>query len=205
MTSPEYRLEIKVRNNAVLRRIDELGYESVTAFCRDKGLPYHVVNSIIGFKLPFYGKRGNISGSIISLADALNVLPDYIYPLERRGEPLQNNKYIIETRGVDLMQIATSIRTDALPLDERKMLDDFAPTMQLVLNELPPRHREVLERRFGLVDGHEQTLDEVGTALGVGRERIRQIEARAIRMMKSPHRSRDLREYLEILNDAGAR
>jgi RNA polymerase sigma factor (sigma-70 family) len=205
MSDKEYRLEIRVRNNTVLKRIEQLGYDSIPAFCRDKGLPYHLVNEIIAFKLPFYGKRGNISGSIIKLADALNMLPDHIYPPERRGKPLTQNKYIVESRGVDLMQVANSLRADSLPPDERKMLDDFAPTIQLLLNELTPRQKEVLERRFGLIDGYEETLDDVGAALGVGRERIRQIEAKAMRRMRHPDRSRNLREYLETLNEVGSR
>ena len=85
------------------------------------------------------------------------------------------------------------------------MLDDFAPTIQLLLNELTPRQKEVLERRFGLIDGYEETLDDVGAALGVGRERIRQIEAKAMRRMGHPDRSRNLREYLETLNEIGSR
>jgi hypothetical protein len=201
----EYRLEIKVRNNAVLKRIEELGYESVPAFCRDKGLTYHLVNEIISFKLPFYGKRGEITGHIIKLADALQVLPDYIYPQERREKPLTQNKYIVETRKADLMQIASGARNDALPVDDRKMLEDFAPTIHRLMDELSPRQREVLDRRFGITTGHEETLDEVGAALKVGRERVRQIEAKAIRKMKHPERSRNLREYLEFMNEMAVR
>lgn len=201
----EYRLEIKVKNNVVIKRIEELGYESVPAFCRDKGQAYHVVNEIIGFKLPFYGKRGNISGSIIKLAEALSILPDHIYPPERREKPLLQNKYIVETEKADLMQIATGVRTDTLPLDDRKMLQDFAPTIHRVLDELTPRQKEVLDRRFGITSGYEETLEEVGVAMGVCGQRVRQIEAKAMRRMKHPERSRNLREYLEFMNEMDVR
>jgi RNA polymerase primary sigma factor len=65
-----------------------------------------------------------------------------------------------------------------------------------VLGLLNPREREVLEMRFGLNDGQDHTLEEVGQHFGVTRERIRQIEAKALRKLRHPTRSRQLRDYL---------
>ncbi len=66
------------------------------------------------------------------------------------------------------------------------------------LGVLSEREREVLEMRFGLQDGQDHTLEEVGKHLGVTRERIRQIEAKALRKLRHPTRSRQLRDYLEM-------
>jgi RNA polymerase primary sigma factor len=63
---------------------------------------------------------------------------------------------------------------------------------------LNAREREVLEMRFGLSDGQEHTLEEVGRHFGVTRERIRQIEAKALRKLRHPNRSHPLRDYLEL-------
>jgi RNA polymerase primary sigma factor len=68
--------------------------------------------------------------------------------------------------------------------------------MQDILDQLSPREREVLEMRFGLGDGTSHTLEEVGHYFGVTRERIRQIEAKALRKLRHPIRSRKLRDYL---------
>ena len=68
--------------------------------------------------------------------------------------------------------------------------------MQDILDSLSERERKVLEMRFGLVDGQGRTLEEVGQAFGVTRERIRQIEAKALRKLRHPIRSRKLRDYL---------
>ena len=66
-----------------------------------------------------------------------------------------------------------------------------------VLNNLTLRERQVIELRFGLVDDHDHTLEEVGKRLKVTRERVRQIEERAIRKLRHPQSSRILRDYLD--------
>jgi len=66
-----------------------------------------------------------------------------------------------------------------------------------VLSELTPREQRVLILRFGLEDGRNRTLEEVGQEFNVTRERIRQIEAKAIRKLRHPSRSRKLKDYLE--------
>jgi len=65
-----------------------------------------------------------------------------------------------------------------------------------VLASLTERERKVLELRFGLGDGYSRTLEEVGRQFRVTRERIRQIEAKALRKLRHPIRSRKLRDYL---------
>jgi RNA polymerase primary sigma factor len=65
-----------------------------------------------------------------------------------------------------------------------------------VLEFLSDRERQVLEMRFGLKDGKDHTLEEVGREFGVTRERIRQIEAKALRKLRHPSRSKMLRDYL---------
>ncbi|MHB9033947.1 MAG: RNA polymerase sigma factor RpoD [Anaerolineae bacterium] len=68
--------------------------------------------------------------------------------------------------------------------------------MHDILGSLTAREREVLSLRFGLTDGEAHTLEEVGQLFGVTRERIRQIEAKALRKLRHPTRSRKLRDYL---------
>ena len=66
-----------------------------------------------------------------------------------------------------------------------------------VLCTLSPRERDVLRLRFGMDDGRQRTLEEVGQLFGVTRERIRQIEAKALRKLRHPNRSKRLKEYVE--------
>ncbi len=81
------------------------------------------------------------------------------------------------------------------PMDSaaRQMLRE---QIQHALDELSERERQVLELRFGLMDGQEHTLEEVSEYFNVTRERVRQIEAKALRKLRHPARSRPLRDYL---------
>jgi RNA polymerase primary sigma factor len=68
--------------------------------------------------------------------------------------------------------------------------------LHTILNSLSKRERAVLEMRFGLEDGESHTLEEVGRAFGVTRERVRQIESKALRKLRHPGYRRKLRDFL---------
>jgi RNA polymerase primary sigma factor len=98
----------------------------------------------------------------------------------------------------DNSQLGDFIEDDKVlgPVDaaSRQLLKE---QIKAALGVLSEREREVLEMRFGLSDGQDHTLEEVGKHFGVTRERIRQIEAKALRKLRHPTRSRQLRDYLE--------
>lgn len=93
--------------------------------------------------------------------------------------------------------------SDFIPDDDTSAPDDAASQTLLkeqlidVLKTLTPREEKVLRLRFGLEDGKSRTLEEVGKEFDVTRERIRQIEAKALRKLRHPSRSKKLRDFLE--------
>ncbi|MDD5415420.1 MAG: RNA polymerase sigma factor RpoD [Candidatus Daviesbacteria bacterium] len=89
------------------------------------------------------------------------------------------------------------IADQGLQPDEQATRELLKVHLDEVLNSLSPREKRVLQLRFGLEDGKQRTLEEVGKEFGVTRERIRQIEAKAIRKLKHPTRAKKLRDYLE--------
>jgi RNA polymerase primary sigma factor len=84
-----------------------------------------------------------------------------------------------------------------MPPAEAASLNLLKDQVEEVLSTLTPRERRVLQLRFGLEDGRSRTLEEVGKEFGVTRERIRQIEAKALRKLRHPSRSKKLKDYLE--------
>jgi RNA polymerase primary sigma factor len=92
---------------------------------------------------------------------------------------------------------------DFLPDDEMPSPTEFASAQLLrrdlanALDHLSERERRIIDLRYGLVDGRRRTLEEVGRALGMTRERARQIEAEALRRLRSPDVGQHLRDYLE--------
>jgi DNA-binding CsgD family transcriptional regulator len=68
--------------------------------------------------------------------------------------------------------------------------------LENVINSLSPRERDVVRMRYGLDDGRIKTLEEIGQIFSVTRERVRQIEAKAIRKLRQPYRSSILRDYV---------
>jgi len=82
---------------------------------------------------------------------------------------------------------------------EAIMLSDLRNKTQRILKTLSPREEQILRMRFGVDDGTEHTLEEVGRAFNVTRERIRQIESKALRRLRHPSRSSELRACFEAI------
>ncbi|HPV08589.1 MAG TPA: RNA polymerase sigma factor RpoD/SigA, partial [Aggregatilineales bacterium] len=80
--------------------------------------------------------------------------------------------------------------------DEAMHTLDLTESIERVLNDLLPREAEILRLRFGLKDGIPQTLEQVGKAMGLSRERIRQIERQALRRLRQPQFAATLRDFM---------
>jgi len=88
------------------------------------------------------------------------------------------------------------VDTEAPDMEEQVAREYLREAISHLLEGLDERHRYILELRFGLSDGQERTLEEIGQEIGVTRERVRQLEAGALRKLRHPIRSRGLRDLL---------
>ncbi len=130
------------------------------------------------------------------LAEALNVTPDDVQDMMKHARrPLSLE---MPTGKEDDAQLGDFIAdTDVTPPDEEATGILLREHLQEALAELPPRETKILEMRYGLVDGRTLTLNEVGKKMGVTRERIRQIEAQALRRLRNPRIQEKLQAYLD--------
>lgn len=96
-------------------------------------------------------------------------------------------------------ELGDLLETDSITPEEMLMRESLHRDLQQLLTDLTTRERDVIQMRFGLGDGNPYSLAEIGRALDLSRERVRQIEAKALQKLRQPKRRNRVRDYLEAL------
>jgi len=97
-------------------------------------------------------------------------------------------------------ELGELLETDSVTPEEMLMRESLHKDLQNLLDDLTSRERDVILMRFGLSDGHPYSLAEIGRALDLSRERVRQIESKALQKLRQPKRRNLIRDYLESLS-----
>ena len=122
----------------------------------------------------------------------------YLFTPMLFGQSLINMKHYSVQDGLSQKNVHNFIQDDNVPVPaDAAAFTLLKEQLEEVLGTLTEREQKVLTLRFGLEDGRTRTLEEVGREFNVTRERIRQIEAKALRKLRHPSRSRKLKDYLE--------
>ena len=122
----------------------------------------------------------------------------YLFAPMLFGQSLINMKHYSVQDGLSQKSVHNFIQDDNVPVPaDAAAFTLLREQLEEVLGTLTEREQKVLKLRFGLEDGRARTLEEVGKEFKVTRERIRQIEAKALRKLRHPSRSRKLKDYLE--------
>ena len=130
------------------------------------------------------------------LAESLGVLPNKVdWMLRVSWLPLLLESPINGDEDDSKLGMFVEDQTTPTPIQSAysKLLQE---KVEEVPDTLPPRETRILRLRFGLEDGKNYTLEEVGEKFGLTRERIRQIESKALRRLRHPRRARQLKDYL---------
>ena len=161
-------------------------------------IPVHMVetiNKLMRHHRRLLQEKGR-EPSTEELAEAMEMTPEKVEEIQKISqEPVSLETPIGEEEDSFLGDFIED-RTTLAPADAASA-QLLREQVQEVLDTLTDRESRVLKLRFGLEDGRTRTLEEVGREFGVTRERIRQIEAKAIRKLRHPTRSKKLRDYLE--------
>ncbi|MEA5583351.1 RNA polymerase sigma factor SigC [Nodularia harveyana UHCC-0300] len=97
-------------------------------------------------------------------------------------------------------ELGELLETDCITPEEMLMRESLQKDLHSLLSDLTSRERDVILMRFGLSDGHPYSLAEIGRALDLSRERVRQIESKALQKLRQPKRRNLIRDYLESLS-----
>lgn len=97
-------------------------------------------------------------------------------------------------------ELGDLLETDALSPEQSLMQDALRNDLLQLMSDLTSRERDVIQMRFGLGDGHPYSLAEIGRALDLSRERVRQIEAKALQKLRQPKRRNLIKDYLEAFS-----
>lgn len=140
-----------------------------------------------------------LSERLPCVADKLGISKDSV----REAMALRNNYLICASLDTPVGEDQDSVLGDFIPMDEDLSVEQVVLNKELrhelesVIATLKPKEQEILKLRFGWDDNRPRTLEEIGNLFGVTRERIRQIESNAIRIMRHPSRSRRLKIFWE--------
>lgn len=129
------------------------------------------------------------------LSDELGISVDDVKVLTRASRSSLSLNDPVDSEGDS--ELGDLLEQTVLPdTDERILKESFSQAIADALAELPERERRVLTLRFGLADDQPKTLREIGDILGLSRERVRQIESRALNKLRRSHKTRPLAGYL---------
>jgi RNA polymerase primary sigma factor len=160
-------------------------------------VPVHMVetiNKMVRVQRQLHQELGH-EATPEEIAAEMGIEPDRVADIQRIAqEPVSLQSPIGEEESAlgDFIEDADAV----VPIEAAAfiMLQD---QLERVLDELTKREQRIIQLRFGLIDGHPRTLEEVGREFGVTRERIRQIESKTLAKLRHPSRAQILREYLD--------
>ena len=189
----DYRITVKVRNNRILKAVEETGSTFGGKWCEANGVDYHKAVQLVAMTASPINEEGHLIKAAVQLCDALNKTPDdlwskeQIYPLEKNFSDME----------MDHEQILALLPNDQRSIEHDTSAVENAQASKLIgetLKSLTKREEECIRLRFY----EDMTLEGCAQNMGITRERVRQIELRAIRKLRHPQRVGMLVDLLDV-------
>jgi RNA polymerase sigma factor (sigma-70 family) len=189
----DYRLELTLRNNRILTRMKELGYYTAADLGRATGMSLTTILGLINMTAPAINKFNEWKPGALKLAEFLCAEPDDLWTGVQRKMALKRNKKEIEFAEEEIsgfIEDNDKNNPEALAIN-----NEMSERINEALTTLTPREEQVIRLRFGMKPYYrEHTLDKVGEKLDITKERVRCIEAKALRKLKHPSRMKHIKQ-----------
>lgn len=193
----DVRVEVRFRNNLILRAMKEAGIKTIKELSDRSRVPYTLVCALIGMRAPACRRTGEWSRAAVDVATALHKEPEEIFSWLQRHRHLDRSVFA-------LGEVASEALLVSVPTDpERQLLQyELRNKISGLLNGLNAREKQIVQMRFGFEPYcREHTYDEIGKVLGVTKSRIDMITRRALRRLRHPAIVKTLRPYVGVLAD----
>lgn len=202
----EFRVEMKVRNNVFLHRLEAAGYKTIGELCRKNNLCPSRIGDFVNLKISPLNREGEFYPILYQVAEFLNCAPEDLFSESQLHMQIESNKRFVEVSEAEMKFMIESGQSEQKLLEEIIEDEQKDKAIESVLDMLTRREQQVIQMRFGLAPyTRSYTLDEVGEVSsndlsgkkGLSRDRIRQIEAKALRKLRHPSRADKLRELFD--------
>ena len=179
----DYRVEVKVKNNYLFKLMESYGLSNAAELSRASGLAQTDIGKLLNLKVPAFTKTGKPTAATQILCDFFTCSVDDLFPPQHINDPLQINSSAIEANMAEL----TSSNLLAGGTDPLQILsnDDAADLVAAAVGKLTSREKTIVDARFGLNGEGEKTLVQIGKELNLSSNRVRQIEQKAIRKLRT--------------------
>lgn len=195
----EFNLKVTVRNNLVLTAITNSGYTNLAKFAKNNKLSLGLLYDTINLKRPPMLQTGEFSPFAMQLMEVLGACPTDLWTAEQLTMKLKKNTTYRELGKEELQKCLQSSARSLIGLEYSEQEAEEQQAEEIIdgmVDSLTPKEARLLRLRFGLGGVDEHTLEQVAEKFKLSRERVRQIEARALRKMRHPSRSEILKELL---------
>ena len=177
----DYRVKITIRNERLLAAMEGMGYKSVAEFSRNQGLNGIKVREIFSGKIPPLDREGNPKELTKEILEILNLTIEKAFT-EKQLKGFKKHTFEVKIEEEKLLQIISPAKNQEIKVIEQEVKSKLSE----ILSTLTPREEKILRMRFGIGMNTDHTLEEVGRKFFVTRERIREIEGKALRKLKHP-------------------
>lgn len=195
----EYRVKVTVRNNLLLSAIEKAGYKTQADFAKYSGIRASDVNSLVALRKCPINHHGEFSDIAKAIMEALGASPSDLWTTEQLSMRLKRN---CADRQLTTFELQSALGLDPIDRLEFKNPDDelFEKEKTQIISDtldtLTSSEKRILQMRYGLKNNDENTFKKIANLLNISQERVRQIEAKALRKMRGPKRVDALKDLI---------